>query len=275
MAATTTWQPINIRDGSIDAFPGSTGPATALYHGALAIVNSSGYAENYTSTGLPKVVGVVYDVNGDSENDGTTITTQGSVNGGSNIVNLYTEGRIDSIPFNADLSADDVGKYAWAIDNYTLSPNPGASTFMSPVGVITKYYSASKGEVRLNGYSNDGLYMKAGVLTTSSSSIFMAIPNPLGVDIVLKDFEVVITTATSSAHALSAGIAATSTGVATDVIATGGLAAGTAGVYGTAKTTNFFGNVLWSATKFLTLSSSSVISVVPVGYYKLTYEVIG
>lgn len=271
--ATTTWQPISIRDGSIDAFPGSTGPATAIYHGSLACVNSSGFVENYTSTSLPKVIGVAYNIAGDASQDGDTITTQGSVNNGSNLVQLYTEGRIDSIPFNADLSADDVGKYAYAIDNFTLTPDPAASTFMSPVGVITKYYSASKGEVKLQAYSNDGLFVKTGILTTSSSSIFMAIPNPLGVDVNLVDFKVVVTTATSSAHAMSVGIAATSTTPAADVVATGGLALGTAGVYGTAKTTNFFGNILWGATKFLTISSSSVITTVPVGYYKLTYEV--
>lgn len=271
--ATTTWQPINIRDGSVDAFPGSTGPATAIYHGALACVNSSGYVEDYTSTSLPKVIGVVNNVNNSAGSTGNVIGTQGNTKNGSNMVQLYTEGRIDSIPFNSDLSADDVGKYAYAIDNFTLSPNPSASTFMTPVGIITKYYSASKGEVKLQAYSNNGLYVKTGVLTTSSSSIFMAIPNPLGVDINLVDFKVVVTTATSSAHAMSAGIAATSTSVASDVVATGAISLGTAGVYGTAKTTNFFGNIMWGATKFLTISSSSVITTVPTGYYKLTYEV--
>lgn len=273
--ATSVWNAINVRNEVVDAFPGSTGPATALFHGAFGIANSSGFAEDYTSTTLPKVFGIVRDVVGKSNSTGDVVTTQGSINNGTNLVQLITEGRIDSIPFNSDLSADDIGKPAYLIDNFTLTPDPGADNNMSRVGTITKYYTSAKGEIKLEGYQR--VLEKAWKLTTSSSSIFMAIANPLGVDVILENFQCVIQAAASSAHAVSAGIAATSTTVATDIALTGGIAMGTTGVYGTAKTTNFTGNIYWGATKYLTLSSSSVIGTGSAngtldGYIKFTYK---
>ena len=256
--AASGWNPISVRNEVIDAFPGTTGQATALYHGAIACVNSSGYVEDYSSTSLVKLTGIVYSVEGKAGSTGDVITTQGSVNQGIHLVNLITEGRIDSIPFNSDLSADDVGKPAYAYDNFTLTPDPTGGTNMSPIGIITKYYTSSKGEVRLT-MPVGGVLEKTMVLTTTTSSIMMAIANPLGVDCILETFQCVVTTAASSAHAVSAGIATTSTSVATDVVATGAIAMGTTGVYGTAKTTNFFGNITWPATKSMTLTSSSGI----------------
>jgi hypothetical protein len=276
--AKDTFQPVSFINPVIDAFPGSTGPATVIVHGCIACVNSSGFVEDYTSTSRPKVLGVVDNVSGNAGSTGDVVTTQGSINLANNLVTLVTEGRIDSIPFNSDLSADDVGKPAYAIDNFTLTPDPAASTNMSRVGVITKYYTSAKGEVKWNGYAdNDGTLEKATVLTTSSSSIMMAIVNPLGVDVILQKFECVVTAGASSAHAVSVGIAATSTTPASDVVATGAIAMGTTGVYGTAKTTNFFGEIYWGATKYLTLSSSSAIGDAGdvgtlAGYIKLAFK---
>ena len=275
--ATSQFQPVSFRNPVMDAFPGSTGRATAIFHGALACVNSTGFVEDYTSTSLPKVIGVVDNVAGKAGSTGDVVGTQGSINLGTNLVTLVTEGRVDSVPFNSDLTAKDVGKPCYAIDNFTLTCNPGADDNMSRVGTVTKFYTTKKGEVRLEAYPN--IMEKAWELTTSSSSIFMAIPNPLGVDCVLKNFECCITTAASSAHAVAAGIAATSTTPASDVVitATGGMAFGTTGCYGTAKTSNFAGTIYWGATKFLTLSSSSVIGTgtangTLVGYLKYTYS---
>ncbi len=245
-----------------DAFPGSTGRATAQFHGAFGCVNSSGFAEDYTSTSCPIVMGIVNKVEGQAGSTGDVIDVQGSINQGIHLVNMITKGKIDSIPFNSDLSADDIGKPVYALDNYTVTVDPGADDNMSRVGIVTKYYTSAKGEFNFNGYPADGgWYEKAWELTTSSSSIFMAIPNPLGVDVVLGNFECVIQVGASSAHAVAAGIAATSTTPASDVCitATAGISFGSTGVYGTAKTTNFAGNITWGATKFLTLSSSSVI----------------
>jgi hypothetical protein len=279
--ATSLFNPISVRNPVIDAFPGSTGPLTAIFHGAIACVNSSGFVEDYTTTSCPRVLGVVDNYAGKAGSTGDVIGTQGSINNANNLVNLVTDGDIDSIPFNSDLTAKDVGKSVYAIDNFTVTCNPSATTCMQRIGTLKKFYTTTKGEFRLEGYGINGFMERAGAVTTQSSSIMMAFINPLGVDIVLNQFLACVTTAASSGNSAgfkaAVGIGATSTTIAADVCSSSIINWGTTGCYGTGTVAGCFGNVYWGATKYITFSSCSAIgdggSVgTLVAYWKINYK---
>lgn len=271
----TTAQNISIRDcKDPTAFPALSGDT--FYHGTIAVVaGDTGYLENFDTSTTGAIPVIVDNINGGYDSAGTASTGAGSVSGGENLVTAYTDGLIDSIPFNSDLAITSVGQLAYAKDNFTLTIDPADGVF--PVGIITKYYSSTKGEVKWNSYATDGRYMFTDTVTASLTSNIYSVKNPIGDTVVIKDYQIYIATGASSAFATSVGVAATSTTIATNLIATGGLALGTAGVYGPGQTTNFLNNIKWTSSEWLTFSASSACSTGTStldAYIKLRYEVL-
>lgn len=275
--ASTTAQNISIRDAKDPtAFPALSGDT--FYHGCIAVVSGAGYIENLDSSSLGCVPVIVENVNGGYDQAGTASTGTGSIVAGENIVTAWTDGYVDSIAFNSDLAATSVGQVAYAKDNFTLTMDPADG--IMPVGIVTKYYSTTKGEVKWNSFATDGRYTVTDTISLNAdSSILFAMANPIGRTIAIKDYSIYIATAASSVLATSVGIAATSTTPAADLIATGGLSLGSAGFYGPAKTTNFLNNIKWTSSGYLVFSASSAASTTGTtsaldAYIKLRYEVI-
>jgi hypothetical protein len=273
--STTTSQNINIRNNTEPkAFPMLSGDT--FYHGTLAAIAATGYAENFDSSSLPVAVGVVAEINGSHASAGDTSTGTGAIATAENLVTLYTDGYIDSIPFNSDAAVTSVGQLAYVKDNFTLTTDPADGVI--PFGIITKYYSTTKAEVKINCFALEGVleYVDA-IPGTAASSIIYAIGNPVGDTVIIKDWHIYIATAASSVIAASAGVAATSTTPATNLVATGALSMGTAGCYGPAKTTNFLNNIQWTSSEYIVLSACSQCSTgtsALVAYIKLRYEIV-
>lgn len=273
--ASTTAQNLSIRDcKDPTAFPALSGDT--FYHGCIAVIAGTGYIENLDSSSLGSVPVIVENINGSYDQAGTASTGTGSVNGGENLVTAYTDGLIDSIPFNSDLAATSVGQVAYVKDNFTLTVDPADG--IMPIGIVTKYYSSAKGEVKLNSFATDGVYVFTDTITASLTSNIYSVANPIGRTVAIKDYTIYIATGASSAFATSVGVGATSTAVATNLVATGAIALGTAGgLYGPAQTTSFFNNIKWTSSQWLTFSASSACSTGTStldAYIKIRYEVL-
>jgi hypothetical protein len=273
--ASTVAQNISIR-GAKDptAFPALSGDT--FYHGTIAVIaGDTGYIENFDTSTTGAIPVVVENINGGYDQAGTASTGAGSVVMGENLVTAWTDGLIDSIPFNSDLAITSVGQIAYVKDNFTLTIDPADGVM--PFGVITKFYSSTKGEVKIGSFATDGRYMFTDTITASLTSNIYSVKNPIGKTVVIKDWTISVVTGASSAFATSAGIGATSTAVATNLVATGAMALGTAGgCYGPGQTTNFLNNIKWTSSEWLTLSASSACSTGTStldAYIKLRYEV--
>lgn len=278
--STTTAQNLSIRDcNDPTAFPALSGDT--FYHGTIAVISGAGYIENLDSSSLGCVPVVVDNINGGYDQAGTASTGTGSVANGQNLVTAYTDGYIDSIPFNSDAAATSVGQVCFVKDNFTLTMDPadGVMAF----GIVTKYYSSTKAEVKINSYAYDGIYTLTSVIdgSVANTSNLKALANPIGRTIAIKDWHVYVATAASSAVGCAIGVAATSTTIATNVAgpAVGSVTLGTIGCYGAGGTTSFFNNVKWTSSEYLTFTASSGCSTAGgtstlVAYIKLRYEVL-
>jgi hypothetical protein len=274
--ASTTAQNISIRNcKDPTAFPALSGDT--FYHGCIAVISGAGYIENLDSSSLGCVPVIVDNVNGGYDQAGTASTGTGSVVNGQNLVTAYTDGLIDSIPFNSDAAATSVGQVCYVKDNFTLTMDPADGVM--PFGVVTKFYSTTKAEVQIGSYATDGIYTFVDVIdgALALTSNTYSVANPIGRTVVVKDWHIYVATAASSAHTAAMGIAATSTTIATDLANTAGINLGSAEVYGAGQTTKFTANIMWTSSEYLTITSCSALSTgtsTLVAYIKLRYEVL-
>lgn len=108
--------------------------STRLYEGTLVFVNSSGYADDDTGSGVNKFAGIAasdYDNSGGAD--------------GALSCELLADGVF--LLTGSGFSQADVGKQAFATDNYTIAVADSASAVR--IGVVVGYESATKLWVRL------------------------------------------------------------------------------------------------------------------------------
>jgi hypothetical protein len=276
----TTAQKISIRNcKDPTAFPALSGDT--FYHGTIAVISGAGYIENFDSSSLGCVPVVVDNINGGYDSAGTASTGTGSVVNGQNLVTAYTDGLIDSIPFNSDAAATSVGQVCFVKDNFTLTMDPADGVM--PFGVVTKFYTTTKAEVQIGSYATDGIYTLVSVIdgAAANTSNLKALANPIGRTVMIKDWTVYVSAAASSVCGMAMGIAATSTTVSINLAgkAVGAITLGSISAFGAGQTTDFATNVKWTSSEYLTFTASSGCSTAGgtstlVAYVKLRYEVL-
>lgn len=130
--AVTANQLISRQDGCRGSLP--VAASTRLYGGTLVFITAAGFADDDTASGLNGFAGVNLD---DVDN------SAGSA--GDLVAEFSTEG--DFVFPSSGLSQANVGDIAYASDNYTVSPTPGASSV--PIGRIVGILSATKAVVKI------------------------------------------------------------------------------------------------------------------------------
>lgn len=103
--------------------------STTLYEGTLAFINSSGYLDDDTANGANSFFGIVYAKKDNSSGSNGDLTAE-----------CYTDGSF--LLTGSGFAQTDVGKLAYATDNYTITASPTANNV--PIGRITQYVSATK-----------------------------------------------------------------------------------------------------------------------------------
>lgn len=107
--------------------------STTIYAGTLVFVNSSGYGVGIVNSGGNKFFGIA-----------TATVDNSSGSAGDLFVECDCDGSYELV--GAGFAQSDVGKPAYASDNFTLTPTAGA---VSRVGIVEEYYSATSVLVRL------------------------------------------------------------------------------------------------------------------------------
>lgn len=131
--------------------------STHIYEGTLVFINSSGYADDDTASGVNKFAGVAI-----SEVDNS------SGSNGDLSVEVYSDGVFELT--GSGLAQADVGKNALATDNYTVVVSDTAAAVR--IGVVKEYVSATKIKVEIN----TNLGFQAAALTTALTTITFTEP---------------------------------------------------------------------------------------------------
>lgn len=131
--------------------------STRIYEGTIAFVNASGYLDDDTASGVNKFAGIaIVEADNSSGADG------------DKNCEVWTEGVFELT--GSGFTQADVGKNAFATDNYTITVADGASAVR--IGVVAGYVSATKLMVRLDTYKA----FQATALTTALTTLTYSEP---------------------------------------------------------------------------------------------------
>jgi hypothetical protein len=144
--AVTVNQLIRRQEGEKQSYP--VAAAIHLYQGTLAFVNGAGYAIDNTASGDAKFAGIAI-----SEVDNSS-GAAGDLN-----VELWTDEDVYELTGSGFTQAD-VGKPAYATDNYTITTTYSANAVR--IGRVVEYVSATKLRVKLAPDSTAGRSPRSG-----------------------------------------------------------------------------------------------------------------
>lgn len=131
--AVTANQLITRQDSDRAGYP--VAASTTIYQGTLAFVNASGYLDDDTANGANKFAGVSVELCDNS-----------SGANGDLKVDVWCEGKFELT--GSGFAQTDIGKPAYATDNYTVTANPTDGAVY--IGIIKEYVSATKVVVELD-----------------------------------------------------------------------------------------------------------------------------
>jgi len=247
-----------------------------IYFNTIAGVDSTGYLVAPTSANIGQIrlAGIVAD---DSIADPPLPTTaNGAISGNlesatdpsgdKTVRTLWTSGQFQ-LPFTG-LTQADLGKVVYAKDNFTFSLSPVAGV---KIGTLVAVLSATSGYVDLNKfYTLDRGMVIAGLLTAATGTgggAVLSLANPIGMDVVVKEFVVKILTGSTGAATIDIGVAANGTTTSDTLLdginaqtvgyATIGVNGGTNGKYGRT----------WSTTGYITGTASATLAGMVAEYY--------
>ncbi len=131
--------------------------STHIYEGTLVFINASGYADDDTASGVNKFAGVaIREVDNSSGSNGDLT------------VEVYSDGVFELT--GSGFAQADVGKNAFATDNYTVVVSDSASAIR--IGVVKEYVSSTKLRVELNTQ----LAFQATALTAALTTLTHSAP---------------------------------------------------------------------------------------------------
>lgn len=132
--------------------------STRIYEGTLVFVNSNGYADDDTGSGVNKFAGVsIREVDNSSGADGAMNCE------------VWTEGVFELT--GSGFTQADVGKNAFATDNYAMVVADAATAVR--IGVVAGYVSATKLMVRIDTYKSH----QAAALTAALTALTHTAPD--------------------------------------------------------------------------------------------------
>jgi hypothetical protein len=198
------------------AFPVDTGET--IYSNSIAGIGVDGLLKNITLANAPTILiaGIVAD---DSANitpaattaDGNVLLDRSSADAGDKTVRkVWTKGRF-LLTFTDTLSADELGKVAYAKNNFDCSIQAVSAV---KLGTIVGVYSTSQAWVEINQYyTGDTVTVKIPVTGSASTAVGaqLSIANPFGQDAILESFVFDIDTASTGAATMDIGVGTTST----------------------------------------------------------------
>jgi hypothetical protein len=220
MSAKTANNVLQKKDVEIlHAFPVDTGEI--IYQNTIAGIGVDGLLKNVALANVAgiRLVGIIAD---DSANTTPAATTaDGNITGdrtspeaGDKTVRLvWLSGRF-LLDFVDTLSADEVGKVAYAKNNNDCSLSSADAV---PVGTIISVYSSSKAWVELNTFyratTEDVLIVKKAVTGSASTAVggWLSIDNPFGAAAILESFTFEIVAASTGAATIDIGVGTTVT----------------------------------------------------------------
>ena len=205
-------------NGNLYAFPVASGET--IYKGTIACIDNDGYLRNLSSTYAAEAKLVVFVADGSANASGPAATTSaGSISGsleiatdiaGDKTVRLcYVSGLLRAT--FTSIAQKQIGKTVYATDNFTVdeAQNNGVK-----IGTLVTYIDADEGWIDLNKfYQHDGTIFWKQAITASTGAAGGAfnIANPTGATIMITGMVLDITTGSSGAITIDAGVAATGT----------------------------------------------------------------
>jgi hypothetical protein len=268
--------------GEIDepvAFPVKTGET--IYQGTFVAIGKDGYLYDLDSTACPEAVcvGIVADDSANATGEAAT-TSSGSISGtwenisanagDKTVRRVYLHG-VFEMTFTSITQAM-VGTTMFATDNYTID-DVSSGTACVKVGTLLQYISATKGWLDLNAYyQGDGIRIIKGALsaTTGGGAIFN-VANPTGKTCLVEDIVIDITTPSTGAITIDAGIAAT--GTSNDKILDGAALNGIRVLSNTGNHGTNGGKGKWQSSTFVTGTASATGIGSLVGKYAIIYRI--
>ena len=147
----TAAQMIRRQEGDRGTMP--VAASTILYEGAMAFVTPAGYADDDTGSGGNKFAGIVH---------ATVDNSSGSA--GDLNVELWRDDDVFELT-GSGFSQADVGKKAFATDNFTIATSPGASGLY--IGIVEEYVSSTVLRVRIDVDERSGLLFSQVAASTA------------------------------------------------------------------------------------------------------------
>lgn len=284
--AVTARKNIIIRSEITETYRGAAHSGDTYYHGTYVLMDGDGYWYNASSSvdgvkagGLMKSEFFIDQSTAGLTPGTMTATASGSFTTNTNCFDVYIGGEFDAeFDTGTSLTKAYEGMTVYVFDNDKLTVDPAVGLF--PIGVLSKYYSATTGCVKLDGFA----YKKNTVdlffpitATTWTSQRILGVLNPFGCDMMVTDFKLCIQTPTTTGGQGSVGISPTSTAaIATWIISSSMVDSTTAGVYSpfnTLSTDNPDHGVtqsavprIWSSTEYLCIACATTTSAAGTGF---------
>ena len=285
MAAVTAEKLTDIQiviPGNTHKIPVKSG--ATIYGGTFAIVDSTGYLDNLTSTNYVqgRVVAFVNDKTANESGPAAT-TSAGSISGtleqasadagDKTVRDCYIDNTIVEVTFSS-IAQSDLFKTVYLQNNYTGDETQVAGI---AIGSLVKYISATKGYVALNRfYGKDGYVCTRGAITaatTTTGGDAISIANPFGETAMIKNVIIDVTTQATGAATMDIGVAADGTTSSDTLI--DGVDVGSAAIVASALGdggTNGGPCRKWTTTQYITGTPSATLAGL-VGTYEIEAKI--
>jgi len=260
------------------AFPVASGET--IYSGTMVVVGNDGYLYNYDTTAAPTagIIGIVADGPANSPVAATTANgsisgtneKQSAVSGDKTVRRVYLSGKF-LMTFSSITQAM-VGQTMYAVDNNTLDDATDGAAY-TKAGTLITYLSATSGYLDLNNFSlADGRKVLHGAMASSTGDAggVFNVANPMNKVLLISELILDVTTATTAAGTIDAGIAASAT--SNDALIDG-VASSLTGIKSIMINGGTNGGIRkWSASLYVTGTHSAATTSFA-GNYAIIYDV--